>query len=273
MADTRRELAALQTLTADNSSGLITAQVLRDMLISEHGSQTVQSGPYAAIPVSGQVTGDIYCCTDGPHSFRWDGSIWVPFGPTWKLGNSTSQSWSWVNQGSATIAGAGASQHLYAPSNGGTNSMRARVMTAPATPYTFTALLATQANWSVNGYSGAGIFLRESGTQKMISIEYWSQTAGGTPPLFKIVKWSNSSTISSTPVQANFYPFGIGQWAQVGDDGTNVNFNVSPDGFNWITVFSETRATFFTTAPDQAGFGLNPYSQPNAISILSWNKG
>lgn len=52
MADTLRTLAALQTLLADNTSGAITAQVIRDMLVSVYptgrtllASQTASSSP------------------------------------------------------------------------------------------------------------------------------------------------------------------------------------------------------------------------------------
>jgi hypothetical protein len=42
-------------------------------------------------------------------------------------------------------------------------------------------------------------------------------------------------------------------------DGTNVKFYAGPDGFNWVLLLkSETKATFFTTAPDQVvWFGCN----------------
>jgi len=43
MADTKRLLSALQTLLADNTDGLISAQDLRDMLVSVMGSQVVHT--------------------------------------------------------------------------------------------------------------------------------------------------------------------------------------------------------------------------------------
>ncbi len=43
MADTKRLLSALQTLLADNTDGLISAQDLRDLLVSVMGSQVVHT--------------------------------------------------------------------------------------------------------------------------------------------------------------------------------------------------------------------------------------
>src|SRR6185436_11731147 len=60
------------------------------------------------------------------------------YGPIWKLGDPTTPSWAWVNQGSSTITSTNGIEHLEIPS--ATTNIRSRVITAPATPYTITGL-------------------------------------------------------------------------------------------------------------------------------------
>jgi len=80
MADTRRTLAALQALLADNTTGAITAQAVRDVLVSVHPENTVRSGLLAALPTTGRVVGDTYYPTDAPAIYRWNGTAWVAHG-------------------------------------------------------------------------------------------------------------------------------------------------------------------------------------------------
>lgn len=48
MADTKRTLSAITTLFADNTTGDISAQDMRDFLVSAHGSRTVNAAAITA---------------------------------------------------------------------------------------------------------------------------------------------------------------------------------------------------------------------------------
>jgi vancomycin resistance protein YoaR len=65
-------------------------------------------------------------------------------------------------------------------------------------------------------------------------------------------------------------------WLQLKISGSNLLFNISTDGVNFVTAWKETKTTFFTTAPDQFGYfssgdntdagqGSNTY-----VTLLSW---
>jgi hypothetical protein len=107
MSDTRRSLSALQALLADNSSGDISAQHMRDVLVSVDGENSVQSGAYSSLPGSGQKIGDIYICTDSIYWFRWDGSAWKPFVGMTPVKLPPTTGWTWVNQSTATVSTTG----------------------------------------------------------------------------------------------------------------------------------------------------------------------
>lgn len=77
MADTRRALTALQALLADNSAGDISAQDVRDFLVSVDQANSVQIGLLANIPAADQLTGDLYYATDVAALYRWSGAAWV----------------------------------------------------------------------------------------------------------------------------------------------------------------------------------------------------
>ena len=59
MADTRRTLAALQTLLADNTSGAITAQAVRDFLVSAMQPQTLNGFRLTLTTATPVTTSDV----------------------------------------------------------------------------------------------------------------------------------------------------------------------------------------------------------------------
>lgn len=232
------------------------------------------TGTYSSL--AAYMAGRVLFPSDDTAIQRDTGSVLVPWGPVWKIGNPNLQTWSWVNQGSASVVANGSSLYLNAPSNGSANGARMRVHTAPATPYTFTAKLGLVVDWSDNGYASAAVGFRQSSDGKMVLCELWSQTANGSGTagssfILKIVKWTDASNISSTPLTAYWYGYGDGVWLRIADNGTNRIISVSPDGLNFIAINTEGRTTFLTA--DQVGFGGNPYSQEIGVGLLSWLQG
>src|ERR1051325_12244402 len=98
MADTRRSQSSLATLFGDNTSGDISAQDGRDLIISAHPEEVIQSGAYASEPASNQLTGDLYWPSDSFYAERYSGSAWAPWGLIFPLTKPVSGDFSWVNQ-------------------------------------------------------------------------------------------------------------------------------------------------------------------------------
>lgn len=61
-------------------------------------------------------------------------------------------------------------------------------------------------------------------------------------------------------------------WVEVSDDGTNVHFAVSMDGFNFTEVYSVAKASGFLGAAGYSNifFGVNPFNTAATATLLSY---
>lgn len=262
MADTRRELSALQTLFADNTSGAITAQDGRDELVSTHGSNVIQSTTFGSLPAS-PITGDL-AYTEF-YVLRYNGSIWVPIAPNCQFIDPTLQTWSWVNQGGATVDVTKGAIHLFAPAGSGSN-LRMRVASAPGSAYTRKCSY-LQRSRDLNT-SQAGVVCRESSSGKIIAFT----TNYGSRWGYDIYKFTNPTTFSSNPFDEADMGASPGKLIHlmIEDDQTNLNFYISADGQNYgAAVYSEARGTFFTGTghPDQVGPYANPENSTYGVGM------
>jgi hypothetical protein len=189
------------------------------------------------------------------------------YGPLWKLGDPTGLAWSWVNQGGSVITDANGISHLEIPS--ASTSVRSRVLTAPSTPYTITALLRTRTRIALTaGTQYGGLVFRESSTAKLY---IFYANANST---LQAVKFTNDTTFGSVGV-VNTFLTGAGgnfHWLRVTDDGTNLRFAVSMDGVNFLEVGTEGRTVHMAGGPNEVGFFANVDSAAGgmATSLFSW---
>lgn len=263
MADTRRTLAALQALLADNTSGDISAQDVRDFLVSAIGANVLQTGVLASLPAADQLAGDLYLPTDAPYLLRWNGSAWRPYGLLWPMTLLVDGDYSWVNQGSATLSVANGLAVLHNDANVNNGSWKLRVKTAPATPYTITV------GFTVTGLYdnlAAGLCWRQSSDGKLIMVN--KTTASAT--VFA-TKWDSVSVAGADYNSwSTLLLMSRGViWFRLADNGTNRLISFSTDGFTWQQLHSVSRTDFLTA--DQVGFGVfgNATGEQN-ISIVSW---
>lgn len=170
-----------------------------------------------------------------------------PWWPT--LARPDTQSWVWQNQGTATIVDANQLSYLSVPS--ASTSIRSRLQSAPATPYTVTGLFKSNATSAANQYCGP--CFRESSTSK---IYIFYLLINGT---LQAVKFTNDTTFSAVgpvnvaaPIITTDYHF-----LRISDDGTNLNFSISSDGRNFFSLGSEGRTVFMAGGPNQIGFFAN----------------
>lgn len=178
--------------------------------------------------------------------------------------------WSDVNVSGLTVTqGSGVVQFSLASED--TESMHGRFTTAPATPYSVVTLIHIGFQ-GTSGLSYVGPALRESGTSKIVAIGYTGNAGGTAGPKIHCRKNTNATTNSSgTQTGAFLSPPGP-VWLKVADNGTTVSCSYGLDGVNFIDLVSETRGTFFTTAPDQIGIVAQNFSSGVTVygSVMSW---
>lgn len=154
---------------------------------------------------------------------------------------------------------------------GSGNSLRLLVRTAPSTPYTIEACMeigigAFAVPSSSSGHYG--ILFRESGTSKIVSVSFRPMSA------YAVWYWTNATTFSSEPAGRTAFSHFDKMWIKIEADGTNLKYNISHNGVNYIELLDTLKDAFFTTAPDQVGFyySANSALLNNRVTLLSWSE-
>lgn len=164
-----------------------------------------------------------------------------------------STDFTWTNQGTATVTDLSGAM-LFEPPVGTGSNLRILSKSEPSTPYTIYA--AVSMNISIgSGDTHGGLCFRESATGKVKTIAL--NTASATPSELSISNYTNPTTFSTWDVQNEWYWNPYLTWLYIKNDGTNISFGVSSNGLVFIEYFSEPKATFFTTAPNEVGFYFN----------------
>jgi hypothetical protein len=268
MADTRRSQSTLATSLADNTSGAITAQNVRDLLLSTHPEKTVQSGVFASEPASGQLTGDLYLPSDSFYAERWSGSAWRPWGPIFPMTKPVDGDFAWANQGGASVTTSNGGIFLNGPA-GSSLDLRIRYKTAPATPWTLTVAFETTCNLNDYNYQSAGILFRQSSDGKLVT--YGLQNQSTLCSMF-VIKWSSPTSINTNYDGQQALRNGLPKFWRIADNGTNRICSYSADGQNFIPFHTIGRTDFLTA--DQIGFFVEERSNvvPATMTLLSWQE-
>lgn len=236
------------------------------------GVTATLSGTVAALPAAG-VPGRLYFPTDGVYLYRDNGASWDAYlDGSMRVYPLDTSSWSWDNQGTATVSTAIGTTVLTAPAGIG-DFLHLRYKTAPATPFTLTMLYeaaSAKGLGTVNGIIGC----RENATGKVkmlqvgqssgfaVIVQHFTTAAG---------PW-NSNRVS-TPVGVWTTPLPR-QWLRFEDNGTNNIYSVSRDGRTWQVIGSESRTANFTC--DQIHVGVQAESSSDdwdqAVTILSYQE-
>ncbi len=211
-------------------------------------------GAIGSLPGSGTTTGDQYNTTDGLYRYVWNGSAWKAFFGSRLVVPPVPADFTWVNQGDASLSTASGGLTVSGPGNASTN-LRIQKKTAPTAPWTATTLIAAFTGAADN--HRAGILMRENATGKLLSIS----TGGGATSNAGIAvdRWNSATSFNAQPKATNIpvQNFQSGLWLRAVYDSTNVKFFFSPDGFIWSEYYSESKTSFFTTAPDEVGLFIN----------------
>ena len=194
------------------------------------------------------------------------------YGPIWKLTALDQSSWSWVNQGSASVTQASGIVYLLTPGAAGSN-VRGRFVASPATPYTITAAVLPGLTGGTHNF--CGICFREASSSKLYDIHVYN-AGGATTEQVRVQKWTNSTTASTTMTTRGMVANRGPVWLRISDNGTNLIFSYSIDGVNWFTLNTEARGTFMSggSGPTQVGIDISSEDTSTvggtAMSVLSW---
>lgn len=225
---------------------------------------------YANLIATTPSDGTIGFPTNGFDLLQYD-SGWRHWGPIYPFTAPDDSSFSWINQGGASVNTTNGGIYLLAPGGGSGANLRMRQITAPATPYTITAyLLPTFLEKSFHSY---GMFFRENGTGEIHVFDVVGDSTGAGSPstLMRSSKFSSPTAFSADYQTARvIQPI---HWFQISDDGANRICRYSGNGQHWISFHSIGRTDFLTA--DRVGFyaAAENSAVPNldvGVLLLSW---
>jgi hypothetical protein len=208
--------------------------------------------------------GRLFLPSDGFYIERDTGSAWAPWGPIYPMVAPPTSSWSWDNQGSATVTTTNGGITMFAPASG-TTETHVYYRTAPSTPYTITAALLWAHTVPVD-FHQYGICFRQSSTGKLNT---FTLGRNGAPFIIYSRKWTTTTSFSADYTSYTIYPNNL-YFLRITDNGTNRILDWSMNGQTWVTLQTIGRTDFLTA--DQVGFHVTPLNAtyPIAITLLSW---
>jgi hypothetical protein len=245
---------------------VLTAGALAQRDIEQFGR-----GAIASRDAAGQA-GRLYLPTDG-FVHQDNGSLWDML-PLSRVTPPVSGDFTWVNQGSATVADTKGMMVLGTPASASADSLRCLVKSAPGTPYEITVAFLAQSPLYLNSYAVPqfGVCWRESGSGKLLTYGWGMNNY---PLYFQYAQWTNPTTLSGSGVFQYGTPVISPFWIRFSDDGTYRNVKISCDGFNFAPVQPPQGRTVFCTA-DQVGVFANSWKTsngiPRIISVLHWSQ-
>ena len=226
------------------------------------GGNSTAAGAYGSEPGSPN-SGDLDLYTDSVQIARYDGAEWAPWGPIWALTPPDNADYSWVNQGSATLATSNGVICLATAATGG--GVSARVKAIPTAPYTIDIL--TAVNFLGRQYNGCGVLWRESSTGKLIT---FGVRAEASYTQIRADRYSNPTTYDSS-IAYDYCGYRSLWWWRLQDDATNRTASFSVDGVNWFVYTTGLSGNYIT--PDQVGmYVTDGGTGPVGITLLSWRE-
>lgn len=228
------------------------------------GGSSITYGAYGSLPGT-CTTGDLYRTSDSIYEFQCTASnTWSAFFGGQKVTIPVSGDFSWVNQGSSTVTSGAGNIAMFVPASG-SNSLRVRVKSIPAVPYTIEAGFYMAGNFS--NYAECGLVFRQTSDGKLVTLNIQNPSAG-----INSAKWTGATTFSASYSPTD-PPLGWQNqiWFRIADNNTNRIASWSPDNVNYYTLHTVGRTDFLTA--DQVGFYCNTSnSNPIYMNLFHWRE-
>lgn len=177
----------------------------------------------------------------------------------------------WLNQGSATETDVATGMSFSVPQNG--NEFSGIIKAAPATPYHVVFLLIPQifgtSTTDVTNENGITVGWYD-GTNKLDTFLLYGRGSGNFNASH--YTFSNPTTLAAnTAVSAQMYGGGaLALWYRLGNDGTNITFDVSSDGVTWANEYSVAVGSGYLSSYADIAIGMTNFAGPWSFTVASY---
>lgn len=278
MPDTRRTLSDLTSLLADNVSGDISAQDIRDFLSSVHAEMVSRNASISARPASvspsgspsGAMEGDIFFPNDGVSIQRMTSGIWTPFSPVFK--DTPPKLEDFTNSFPSPSTVDATKDGIYIAHSGGSSTNYRLLHRAPSNLASPDVRAHFIYNFSCKSFLAGGLIATTGGWVGS-SFIVMDVVGIGSNYLIRAGKFSTPSVYSADyAIAAAAYP---PPFLRITDNGTNRVCLFSYDGQEWITLHSVASTNFLGAKIDTVGFGISPENSATptlaaGIRLMSW---
>lgn len=214
-------------------------------------------GTYASRPASGTE----FVATETGQRYVYTGGVWRPcvdMALGYEPPDPNGVGWSWGNQASSVLTYTNGRPRIASPA-GTANTFHGRFF-ASGNPSTMgIRIRATGRIGAASyGYGGPHVAVRESATGKVVSMGYVPQalsSPGYVTTSIAAIQYTGSGATFSSSADYNPGAHWATNWIGLRVAAGVLIYEISIDGTNWETFTTQVLPGFFTTAPDEVGFG------------------
>lgn len=257
------------TPTTAHDNGATVRHILTAGALTTKFSEMVLTGLYANLPAAG-VSGRQYYCTDSPYSLVDTGSAWKHFINGFYVTPPVIGDFSWVNQGTATASATiGGLLVQDATANSSSFDVAQLVRTAPSP--TYSVVIGFIPFFTGTAYTLPATLQRESSSGKIITLRYGT-SSGMTLEIVLDTAINGTTSSTSVFVRSEEILMSYPVYIKLVDDATDRKYYISSNPFSFPLLFyTEPRTTYAT--PNQVGFSINTYNQPQAAHWIHYSEG
>lgn len=229
--------------------------------------QAIQSGPIASLPASGGTSQILYICTDSPYHFVWNGSAWIAYAFGFQMVPPVLANFTQMNVDDSTFdTSHGGIGWITPTKNNSTDTQVIGMAPGLSTPYFVDAafmLLCGQPS----GGPGIGFAAGLTGSSKFehSSFGYGNAALYG----YEVLFMTNPTTFSSSAGSWDDVVIAPLLWMRIKDDGTNLTYYNSINGYDWDQRYQHARTSFLT--PSDVCMVVVPTGATNYVHWLHWS--
>lgn len=171
----------------------------------------------------------------------------------------------WLNQNTATATQRPWGISLSQGNVGGTAQVCGLYQALPATPNQAMARIVP--GLVFDNYVAWGLFLYNAASGLLMVFKF---VAASGAMVLSINEYGAYSSEGST-LQSNTVCTPCPQWMRIRDDGTTRYFELSSDGYSWVSFYSQPNTTYLTA--DHAGFFIDGRNFGITAAVHSWYVG